>query len=176
MRALQTTQNPHDYRIPPSGNELEIDTGPYQLKGWIWETSREHGIDERDPWAGEIEYPPLRPAKWFSDKNDLQSDYERRVWHSSLTGSEPVLYSYTWGRKSEKNEYVTPETGSRLIADVEAIKTWLSSIGMDLIIEVQISRDFRRDSYRRRQAKTIEYLPPYTLIVIFRANGKIETL
>jgi len=176
MRALQTTLNPYDYRIPPSGNELEIDSGPYQLKGWIWETSREHGIDERDPWAGDIGYPPLRPAKWFSDKNDLQSDYERRVWHSSVSGSEPVLYSHTWGRKSEKNEYVSPETGSRLIADIKAIKTWLSSISMDLIIEVQISRDFRRDSYRRRQAETTEYLPPYTLIVIYRANGKIEKL
>ena len=30
MRALQTTLNSHDYRIPPSGNELEIDSGPYQ--------------------------------------------------------------------------------------------------------------------------------------------------
>ena len=175
MRALQTTLNPYDYRIPPSGNELEIDSVPYQLKGWIWETSREHGIDKRDPWAGDIGYPPFRPAKWFSDRNDLQSDYERRIWQSSVTGNEPILYSYTWGRKSEKNEYVTPETGTRLLADIEAIKTWLSSIGMDLIIEVQISRDFRQDSYLSRKAVTTEYLLPYTLIVIFKGNGKIET-
>jgi hypothetical protein len=176
MRALQTASNPYDYRIPSSGDELEIDSGLYQLKGWIWETSREHGIDEHDPWAGDIGYPPLRPARWFSNKNDLQSDYECRVWHSSASGGEPVLYSYVWGRKSEKNEYVSPETGTRLLAGVEPLKTWLSSIGMDLIIEVQISRDFRRDSYRSRQAGTTEYLLPYTLIVIFKGNGKIETL
>ncbi len=176
MRALQTTLNPHDYRIPPSGNELEIDSKSYQLKGWIWETSREHGVDKRDPWAGDIGYPPIRPARWFSDKFDLQPDDECRVWYSSASGSEPVLYSYVWGRKSEKNDYVSSETGARLLADVEALKTWLSSIGMDLIIEVQISRDFRRDSYHHRQTETAEYLLPYTLIVIFKANGKIETL
>ena len=64
MRALQTTLNPHDYLIPPSGNKSEIDSGHYQLKGWIGETPREHGIDKRDPWAGDISYQqfPLCPV------------------------------------------------------------------------------------------------------------------
>ena len=176
MRALQTTMNPHDYRIPPSGDELEIYSGSYQLTGWVWGGSREHGIDKRDPWAGDIVYPPIRPAKWFSDKNDLQSDYECRHWHSSEIDYSPVLTSYVWGRKSGKNEYTSRETGSRLLAGFEALKTWLSSINMDLIIEVQINRGFRRDSYQYRQTKIEEYLPPYTLIALIKANGKIETL
>ncbi|MCK5240858.1 ATP-binding protein [bacterium] len=176
MRALQTTLSPYDYGIPSSGSDLEIDSEPYQLKGWIRGSSREHRIDKRDPWAGDIVYPPIRPAKWFSKKKDLQSDYECRLWHSSAPDCSPVLTSYVWGRKSGKNEYTSPETGSRLLADVEALKTWLSSINMDLIIEVQINRDFRRDSYHYRQKKTEEYLLPYTLIAIFKANGKIKTL
>ena len=176
MRALQTTKSPYDYGIPSSGGDLEIDSGSYQLKGWVWRGSREHGIDKRDPWAGDIIYPSIRPAKWFSDKNDLQSDYECRVWHSSALGCSPVLTSYAWGRKSGKNEYNSPETGSRLLADVEALKTWLTSINMELIIEIKIDRSFRRDSYQYRQTKTEEYLLPYTLITIFKANGKIETL
>ena len=176
MRALQTASNPHSYRIPPSGDDLEIDSGQFKLKGWVSETSKEHGIDERDPWAGDIGYPPLRPAKWFSTRNDLQSDDERRIWHSSSLGERPVMCSYVWGQKSEKNDYSTPETGSRLIANVEALKLWLSSISMDLILKVQINREFRRDSYRHRQEDTPEYLLPYTLVILFRSNGEIETI
>ena len=176
MRALQTTSNPHDYRIPPSGDDLEIDSGQFKLKGWISETSKEHGIDERDPWAGDIGYPPLCPAKWFAKKNDLQSDAEHRIWHSPTLGKQPVMNSYVWGRKPEKNDYTTPETGSRLIVDIEALKLWLSSISMDLIFEVQINRKFRRDSYHHKSEDTPEYLLPYTLVIIFRSNGEIETI
>ena len=86
MRALQTASNPHTtYRIPHSGDDLKIDSGQFKLQGWICETSKEHGIDERDPWAGDIGYPPLRPAKWFATSNDLQSDDQRRVWRSSVS-------------------------------------------------------------------------------------------
>ena len=176
MRALQTASNPHDYRIPPDDDDREIDSGQFQLKGWVSETSRGHGIDERDPWAGDIGYPPVRPAKRFATSNDLQPDDEHRIWHSPSLGEGPVMYSYVWGRKSEKNAYTTPETGSRLIVNVEALKIWLSSISMDLILEVQINRKFRRDSFRHRQEGTSEHLPPYTLVILFRSNGKIETI
>ncbi|SFI44434.1 hypothetical protein [Nitrosomonas sp. Nm34] len=176
MRALQTASNPHDYRIPPSENDLEIDSGQFKLKGWVWETSKEHGIDERDPWAGDIGYPPLRPANWFATSNGLQSDYECRIWRSLSLGERPVLYSHVWGRKSKKNEYIAPETGSRLIANIEALKLWLSSINMDLMLEVQINREYRRNSYRHRQQENLEYLPPYTLLVRFGSNGEIATI
>ena len=176
MRAFQTASDSHRYRIPPSEDDLEVDSGQFKLKGWILVTSKEHGIDERDPWAGDIGYPPLRPAKWFAKKNDLQSDAEHRIWHSPALGKQPVMHSYVWGRKPEKNDYTTPETGSRLIVDIEALKLWLSSSSMDLILEVQINREFRRDSYRHRQEDTPEYLLPYTLVILFRSNGEIETI
>lgn len=175
LRALQTIQDPHGYRIPPSGNDLEIDYGKYQLKGWIWETSKEHGIDERDPWAGDIGYPPIRPAEWFCESIGLHSDYERRMWRTS-SSDQPVMRSHVWGRKSTKNEYMSPETGSRMIASEESLAQWLSFLGMNIILEVQISRDFRRDSYRRRREESLEYLPPYTLMVMIDAAGRIETL
>ena len=176
MRALQTAPNSHSHHIAPSGDDLEIDSGQFKLTGWVAETSKEHGIDKRDSWAGDIGYPPLRPAKWFAASNELQSDAERRIWHSSSLGERPVMCSYVWGQKSEKKDYITPESGSRLIANVEALKLWLSSISMDLILKVQINREFRRDSYRHRQEGNPEYLLPYTLVILFRSNGEIETI
>ena len=177
LRALQTASTPYDYCLPTDGDdELEIDSGRFQLKGWVSVMSRDHGIDERDPWAGDIVYPPLRPAGWFAKDNDLQPDDEHRVWHSPSSSNGPVMYSYVWGRKSEKSDFRTPETGSRLIANIEALKTWLSSISMDLIFEVQINRKFNRGTYRHRQDDTPEHLPPYTLVILYRSNGTIETV
>ena len=176
LRALQTTTNPSDYGVPSSGDELEIESGQYKLKGWIQETSREYGLDEYDPWAGDIGYPPLRPAKWFVEKFHLDSDYEQRTWQATGFDNQPVLKSSVWGRKSDRHDYVTPETGSRLVASQEAVKYWLTSLSMDLIIEIQINREFKRDSYRNKEAGSPKYLPPNTLLVLFKSDGKIETI
>lgn len=176
LRATQTAKNPHDYRIPSSGDELEIRSGEYELKGWVWETSREHGIDEHDPWAGDIGYPPLRPAKWFTEKFNLDVDYERRIWRTPEIGDRPALKSFVWGRKSGQNEHSTPETGSQLLADREVLMNWLASLNMNLIIEVQIDRKFKRDSYRHGKDGGPDYLPSYTLLVINNSDGKIETI
>ena len=35
LRALQTTKNVYDYKIPDAGDNLEIDHAHYKLKGWI---------------------------------------------------------------------------------------------------------------------------------------------
>lgn len=176
LRALQTANNPYDYKIPSSKYDVEIESGPYQLKGWLWEASAELGIDQRDPWAGDIVYPSLRPAKWFSDQFGLNSDYEQRNWYVSKACNQPVFKSFVWGRKSGRNDYSSPESGSRLMVNREALKTWLACLHMDLIIEIQINRDFKPDTYQHGQDGGSDYLQPYTLLVIFNSDGKIETI
>ena len=176
LRALQTATNPHDYKIPSSGDELEINSQSYQLKGWVWETSKEHGIDERDPWAGDIGYPPLRPARWFQEKFSLAADYEERNWLSPEFEDRSVLRSLVWGRKSDRDYHSTPETGARLLVEKDCLKSWLGSLSMNLIIEIQIGREFKRDSYRHGRDEGPDYLPSYTLMAMFDSNGKIETI
>ena len=176
VRALQTASSPHNYRIPLSGDELEIDSNQYQLKGWVCNTSKENRIDERDPWAGDIRYPPLCPAQWFVQVNDLQPDYERRIWRSPTFGELPVFISHVWGRKSESFEHFVPESGSQLFVNKATLLDWLSLINMDLIFEVQMGRKFNQDRYGRNDEDNLVYLLPYTLVFLFRSNGKIETI
>ncbi|HFF1654075.1 hypothetical protein ACE2AL_05475 [Providencia sp. SKLX074055] len=40
IRALQTSDDSHDYRLPPAGHELEINDDPFLLHGWLNEHSR----------------------------------------------------------------------------------------------------------------------------------------
>ena len=63
VRALQTIDNSWDYRIPPAGDELEIDAPPYKLVGWLVDVQHELGIDERDPLRYGVRAIECRPAE-----------------------------------------------------------------------------------------------------------------
>ena len=176
LYALQTVINPMNYRIPSADDDLQIDTDQYQLHGWITVGSSELGIDEYDPWAGDINYPPLRPAEWFCDATRLYTDAERRTWSSYEELNGIVLRSWTWGRKSAEQEYESPESGNRLTANKAALLGSLKAQEKDLIVEVQIRREFRPGSFQYRSKCISDYLLPYSLILVMNPNGSIFTI
>ena len=173
LHALQTANNPMNYRIPSADDDLQIDTDQYQLQGWINVASSELGIDEYDPWAGDIYYPPLRPADWFCDVTKLCADNESRTWSSYEELNDVVLRSWTWGRKSEEREFESPESGERLTASKAALLGWLKAQEKDLIVEVQIRREFRPGSFQYRNKCISDYLLPYSLVLVMNPNGSI---
>lgn len=176
LRALQTVPKPTAYRIPPAGDEMEVNFGSFVLRGWISTSSGEFGIDEFDPWAGCIHFPPLRPAPWVCDQFGLWPDPERRIWRLSAEGDSVAFRSLNWGRREEDHEYHAPETGERLELSKPALLAWLAELETDLILEVQLDRKFRRGLYRRRKASIGEYVPPYTLLALMKSDGTIETI
>ena len=176
LRALQTTQNAFNYGIPESGGELEIDHGRYQLKGWISDNSNELRIDKFDPWAGDIGYPPLHPDNWFTQKFKLISDYERRSWSREGSNGQKFFRSEMWGNKIVNEDFYTPETGERIVANKKMLMECLASLSKELIFKVQIERKFRRNSYHNRETSDYDYIFPYTLNFIFKKDGAIKTI
>ena len=174
--ALQTVLCPYNYSIPFSGKDSEVDMDSYRLKGWVSPGSREHGIDARDPWSGEMIYPPIRPAKWFVEEMNLISDSEQRSWSSGALPEKTVFCSRMWSNKPGYTNYYSSEAGYYLLADIESVKTWLKEKRMDLLIEVRIDRSFKRDSYWHRQVIGSESIWPYTLLLLVDENGNIKTL
>jgi len=81
-----------------------------------------------------------------------------------------------WGRKSEENERSTPESGQRLIVRRDALSQYLTSMEMDMVFVVKIERQFRRDSFRWKKTPITDYVPPYTLTLILKADGTIKTI
>lgn len=176
LRELQTVQRPTAYCIPSAGDEMEVNSGSFVLRGWISMSSREFGIDEFDPWAGCIHFPPLRPATWVCDQFGLWSDPEQRIWRLSAEGDSVAFRSLNWGRREEDHEHHTPETGERLEMSKPVLLAWLAEMEMDLILEVQLGRKFRRGLYSRREASIGEYVSPYTLLVLMKSDSTIETI
>ena len=118
LRALQTTMNPHDYRIPDADAEdqFQLDHCEYRLRGWIVERSDSLRLDEYDPWAGEISYPPIVPAEFVCERMQLQSDAERRTFRQSGDSTE-VLWSQVWGEpKTSRHQDAPRQRGRRLPA------------------------------------------------------------
>jgi len=46
---------------------MEFGTPPFELKGWIWREHRDKRLDEFDPHAGDIDYPPYRIGEAIAD-------------------------------------------------------------------------------------------------------------
>lgn len=174
LRALQTTENVYDYKIPDAGDCLEIKHPLYQLKGWIKDTDKYNGIDEYDPWAGDVKFPVPEPAPLIIEAMKLATDEDRRVWHSAHN-TEPEMISSIWGHLSEKNETEKP-SGYKLCASVDFIKSVLTTLNMDLIIEVDVNRYSRSDRYGRSNENELENIPSSTRIFLIKHDGTFRTL
>jgi hypothetical protein len=175
LRALQTTLNPHDYRIPDADDDLQINEGGFQLKGWIIDRTHDRGMDHLDPWSGGINYGPPSPAPEVVDRFGLTTDADRRAWR---IGSETklVMASQVWGFFQEKDDERERPSGRRLQASFEFVVEFLRSIGMDLIVEVEIQRRIRRRSYEAGDDDGLQYIPPYCRIFLIRTDGEIYSL
>lgn len=176
LRALQCVENPHDYRIPDADDDLQIEFEGFQLKGWIIDRSREKGLDEQDPWAGSIMYPPSEPANYIIDLMSLDSDAEHRRWFVQGDRTD-VVWSQVWGCFQEKDDDETNhESGDRLQASFEFIVSLLHEFEMDLIVEIEIERRLRYSRWERSDNNDIGFIPPSARLFLIKSDGSIRTL
>ena len=150
LRALQTAADPYSYRIPDAGDDMEIDESGFQLKGWVENVSSENALDEFDPWAGSIQYPPLKPAKFVCDLLHLEGDREYRIWQIR-TKSVPkeVVWSQVWGSYRRQDDESEREGGQRLQTSKTFVTEFLDKMNMDLIVEVEVKRVYPPQSLRK---------------------------
>lgn len=176
LRALQIVDNPHDYRIPDADDDLQIDLDGFQLKGWIVDRSRDSGLDEQDPWAGAIRYPPPVPAAYVTELMRLNSDAEHRRWF--VQGDRiDVAWSQVWGHFHEKDDDETNhESGARFQASFAFIVSLLRELEMDLIVEVEIERRRRYSRWERSNDDDIGFIPPSARLFLVKSDGSISTL
>lgn len=174
LRALQTTKNVYDYKIPDAGDSLEIDHAYYKLRGWIKGITEYYGIDEFDPWAGNVRFPIPEPASFIIDVMKLTTDKDHRVWYSP-SSVEPAMVSSIWGHLSGKNDEEKSH-GYRLCASIRFIKSALATFKMDLILEVDVDRYSRNSRYERNNENELDSIPSSTRLFLFRHDGTIHTL
>ena len=182
LRAWQTANNSLDVLIPhiPDPDDIrgmEIDESGFRLKGWIKNHNSEKALDEFDPWAGDIRYPPLKPAKFVYDLLQLKEDREYRVWQLQTEGMlKEVLWSQVWSSDSHQQDQSEGEHGQRLQASRAFVTEFLSKMNMDLIVEVEIERRIRRYRYEESSDDDLGYVQPYFRIFVLKTDGRTYSL
>ncbi|WP_135230754.1 hypothetical protein [Deinococcus fonticola] len=176
LNALSTCVDPNDFKLPAFGEDLmEFNTPPFELRGWITSHDTSNRLDDFDPHAGNIRYPPDTIDSRILDQYGIIADKENRVWTSS-DGTE-VIVSELWGeyKKGRSNEQETSDReGSRMLASLTFLKTLCQTLNRVLIIKIEIQRRFLRSSYRRREDHH-EYRPPVSRVYLLSADGTLRT-
>jgi hypothetical protein len=81
LNALTNCPDPHDFKLPDYEEErVEFASPPFELKGWVWRGDTDNKLDEYDPHAGQIAYPPYQVGKSIADQLQLSADSEQREW------------------------------------------------------------------------------------------------
>jgi len=150
------------YRYQHSGeDEAASEHSGFQLKGWITEPYSVSGIDDKDPWAGDICYPASAPAQFVTDLMDMHPDSEGRTWKTCGLHDQVAVWSATWGTYRERDDNDTAaEKGTRLQASIPFLFEFLGKINKDLIISVQMERRISRSRYSSNTNDDFGYTRP----------------
>ncbi len=170
LNALTTCRDPHDFKLPDYQEEdMEFETPPFELEGWIWKEHTDKRLDEFDPHAGDIDYPPYKIGKIIADLFGLSEDLEQREWClPDVDKTSLVCEIWSVGQRSRDEEPL--RHGKRMSASLEFLKKLCSTLEQEIIIEIQIERRLRSTSYKRDDNGP-EY---HSRIYILSADGKLR--
>ncbi|MYM64751.1 ATP-binding protein [Pseudomaricurvus sp. HS19] len=181
IRALQTSDDSHDYRLPPAGHEFEIGDGPFVLRGWLSEHSGDARLDQNDVFNYGVRLIETTPSENVVEVLDLcRSDSYPVSWVNSSNGDN-VFHYEAWGDvrdDSRQREYIHGDDvvsgGHRLKISSHYLEKYLSEVDLDLILEVEITRRASKDGiteYDEESKKEARYARLY----LFRRTGEIVT-
>jgi len=172
LRALQTIGDPHAYRIPPAGDDLEIDVPGFSLIGWIGETSGEKELDDHDPliYGMYIGLPKFPQA--VQESLEVRPDsLGMRYWDCS-DPNQLIAEITTWSEPHEDKKHAEYSSGWRLQIKLDRLLNYLQAQQRSLILEVQIDRKEQRYG----QKENFDYKPSTVLLYLLHADGHVETL
>ena len=180
-RALQTINDSWDYRIPPDGDKLEIDNPPYRLLGWLVDGENHLGIDEKDPFRYDVRAIRCSPSmKTITTLNlTFVNDIQAR-WVKADQGNTIFVYR-AWGdNRGDEHEdrlrydEIVRSNGWRLTIKKEALIRFLNGAGLDLIVEIEITRRNKGYGYDPRYDEEENKEARFDRVILLRKDGTIE--
>ena len=173
LNALFTCLSPRDFKLPDYEEDgMEFDTHPFELRGWIRRNYRDNGVDEYDPHAGTIDYPPFEIGKDITDRFGLTHDLEHREWR--LPEADKIsLRCELWSGKKVMDREGPSRQGKRLSASLTFLQKLCSVLERELIMKVEIERQLRR-SYYSRSDDEFKYTEPSCKLYLLSADGKLR--
>ena len=173
LTALFTCQSPRDFKLPDYEEEgMEFETNPFELRGWVKRGYRYDGVDESDPQAATIDYPPFEIGKDITDRLGLTHDLEHREWRLP-DADKASLRCELWSAEKVTDREGPSRQGKRLSASLTFLQKLCSVLERELIMKVEIERQLRR-SYYSRSDDEFKYTEPSCKLYLLSADGKLR--
>ncbi|OCA71936.1 hypothetical protein BBI01_07200 [Chryseobacterium artocarpi] len=173
MNALETCSDPYDYKLPYyKEKDMEIDSNKFKLRGWIVKDYSSKKIDEYDPYADNIDYPPYIIGEDIINKLGLKSNPIGKKWFlpKSLNVSLKCQIWSSYRRNITENP---GQSGKILKASLNFLKQLCKEFDCELILEVEIKRDI---TYKyRRDDDNYKYSKPIQKLFLLSEDGKLRT-
>ena len=173
LNALFNCLSARDFKLPDYEEEgMEFETPPFELRGWIRRSYSYNGVDEYDPHAATIDYPPFEISKDITDRLSLTHDLEQREWRSP-DAYKLSLRCALWSGEQITDREGPPRQGKRLSASLTFLQKLCFVLKRELIIKVEIERKLRR-SYYSRSDDEFKYTEPSYKLYLLSADGKLR--
>ncbi|MGF7230370.1 hypothetical protein [Arachidicoccus sp.] len=173
MRALETCSDPYDYKLPDyEESDMEIESGSFELKGWIKDESVSKRLDEYDPYADNLDYPYYVIGDDIVSRLNLSVEGDGKVWYLPES-CDPTLKCEIWSSHRGDRDESPSQAGKRLKASLQFLKHMCSTLNCDVILKIGISREINY-KYRSKEDK-YEYSKPIHKLFILSSNGELKT-
>jgi hypothetical protein len=172
VRAMQSSHSTGDFALPRCDNEHEIVEEGFELRSFLQPQSGDIAFQKHDRLRRETHPCRLRDATDFASRSGAAIDAAGRQIVSR--DGKIIARLQQWSDQVGDEEYPSNSgsTGRHVLVRTDALFRYLSARGLDLIVEVVISRNVERN-YRQ---KDDEYDLGTTRLYVFRANGQCETV
>ena len=150
LRALQTVEEPNDFRLPKEFDteldDMTIDTPGFELYGWLRDDYEREHLEEHDPLARDVRQGFTTVGSDFGDTMGAST----ALWSPSCSLPDGTVLAHTeqWS-DDPKTEYISEpfSQGRCLWVRRDALLEYLKRKQLDLIIEVRIERRQREGEY-----------------------------
>lgn len=171
LNALSTCVDSRDFKLPSYGEKgMEISAMPFVLKGWIKVPDISKTLDEFDPFAGEIRFPPYRPGKKIINRLDLVASDDGKEWYAK-GAAKPSLINLLYASYNSSRDEEPNHLGNRMMASLPFLKQLCNEYKYELILKVRLGRN----QIYRRHMEDHKYKESEIKIFIFSADGKIRS-
>lgn len=171
MNALATCDNPHDYKLPNFDEErTEINSPPFNLKGWIYKEHFSEGLDKFDQYAGGVGYPHFSIGDDIVKEMSLTMNEDGKYFYSNIS-DKPSIVCSSWSSEKPRRDESADQSGETIKASLQFLLELCKTLDLSLIFEVQISRN--KDSRFRDSEEKYRY--PLHKIYILLENGTLKS-
>lgn len=154
-RALATARDRMDYALPDARYHQNIAAPGFELEAWLRPLERDALGDKYDMVRGSISGIPVQPVG-VTRSEFLHFDTRRSAWRTPEETDAIAIAQ--WGGEEAPNG-----CGWRAAADRDFLSRLLAKFGRSLIINIEISRQFRNSD--------IDYNPTRWSLCVFDASG-----